>query len=151
MDTSFAQGTLRSLQPDDAGYAPMLTAASAPLRREFGDAVEVRVERLDQLGNWAFLMGTMQAPGGGRPGYAGSRFAERAASGGMSDVYVALLKRRSSSGDDSEDAPGEAGADQGVERNIGEWTLAEHAIGPGDVAWLAWPDRHSAPKAVFGF
>ena len=48
----------------------------------------------------------------------------------MSDVYVALLRR------DGDEA---------------EWLVLDHAIGPGDVAWLAWPDKHAAPRALFGF
>ena len=56
--------------------------------------------------------------------------AERAAQGGMSDLHVALLRR-----DEDSDA----------------WTLVDHAIGPGDVAWLTWPTTHAAPRQLFGF
>jgi len=27
----------------------------------------------------------------------------------------------------------------------------DFAIGPGDVAWLGWPQEHAAPRALFGF
>ncbi|MCD9032862.1 hypothetical protein LDO32_14115 [Luteimonas sp. Y-2-2-4F] len=128
MTTSFAQSAPVALLPADPGYPAVSQAALAPVREAFGDAVGARIERLDVLGPWAFVQGQLQAPAGGRPDYAGTAYAERAAQGGMSDLYVALLRR---DGDD--------------------WTLVDHAIGPGDVVWLAWPDEHAAPRQLFGF
>ncbi|WP_024891306.1 hypothetical protein [Luteimonas huabeiensis] len=130
MTTSFAQSTPVALLPADPGYSAVSHAALAPVREAFGDAVRVRIERLDVLGPWAFVQGQLEAPSGGRPDYAGTDYAERAAQGGMSDLYVALLRR---------------------EDETGDWTLVDHAIGPGDVVWLGWPDAHAAPRQLFGF
>ena len=132
-----------------------VTALSARARDRYGDL-------LDRLGRWAFLQATMRSVDGGRPDYAGTPYAERAESGGMSDVYVALLRTEPESGGDdtdgrtsgapsaatdgsdaAEDAPGDAPAVR--------WTLVDHAIGPSDVAWLTWPQAHAAPRHLFGF
>ena len=164
MSATFPQAAPRALQAGDDGYQELLDAATAPLHEVLGDRVVVDVERLDCLGRWAFLMGNMRTPGGERPDFRGTRYAEHAAAGSMSDLYVALLRRDPEGGvgedaepatDDAEavgrtDAPDAAeGAD--CMELPGEWVLLDHAIGPGDVAWLEWPARHAAPRAVFGF
>lgn len=130
MSTSFAQATPQAMTPDDDGYTVLLDAATKPLRDSAGDGVGVRVERLDTLGQWAFLQGAMRDSDGGRAQWDGTRYAERARQGGMSDVYVALLRR---------------------EGDGAQWEVLDYAIGPGDVAWLTWPDKHAAPRALFGF
>lgn len=129
MNDAFARPALQSLQPDDDDYAPLLALAGSPLVAEFGPHARIEVERLDRLGNWVFLLGRMRAAEGGPLPLDGTRYAERAAQGGMSDTYAALLKRRSE----------------------GDWEVVDHTIGPGDVAWLAWPPKHGAPAALFGF
>ncbi|WP_407354210.1 hypothetical protein [Luteimonas sp. R10] len=128
-DDAFARPALQSLQPDDDDYAALLALAGGPLVAEFGPDARIEVERLDRLGNWSFLLGRMRAAEGGPLPLEGTRYAERAAQGGMSDVYAVLLKRESG----------------------GAWKVVDHAIGPGDVAWLAWPPKHGAPAALFGF
>ena len=65
--------------------------------------VVLDVERLDRVGRWAFVMGTMRSPGGERPDYAGTPYAARAATGGMSDTYVALLRIDASEADVPQD------------------------------------------------
>ncbi|MCE7031095.1 hypothetical protein LY625_00365 [Lysobacter sp. GX 14042] len=160
MSATFPQARPQALHPDDALYQPLLETATAPLRQLFGEHVVVEVERLDCLGRWAFLQGNMRTPGGQRPDFRGTDYADRAAAGSMSDVYVALLRH--------DPAPAGAGADAaavpeaavdadsgdataGCATGPGEWVILDHAIGPGDVSWLTWPQEHAAPRAVFGF
>ncbi|MEN1972714.1 hypothetical protein WCE34_10345 [Luteimonas sp. MJ204] len=159
MNPSFAQAAPQAMQPGDPGYEVILDAATAPLREALDGRVELEVERMDRIGGWAFVLGSMRAPGGGRPDLAGTRFAEAAEQGAMSDVYVALLKHEGAA-DGSVDAgdsrTGDAHDPTVAEEasaipSDGHWTLLEHAIGPGDVAWLDWPQRHAAPRALFGF
>ncbi|WP_037310405.1 hypothetical protein [Amycolatopsis orientalis] len=115
----------------------VLQAATARLGAAFGDRVRLEVEHLDRIGPWAFVQGQMRGTDSyGRPYYAGTGYEARRADGVMSDVYVALLKKTD-----------EAGADNDVR----SWRLANHSIGPTDVAWLTWPDEHDAPPALFGF
>lgn len=132
MDTPFAQPTRQSLSPDDPARAAVLQAASAPIFEAFGDDVRVRVEQLDRMGPWVFVRGRMRGPDGGRPDYAGTAFAKPAAAGQMSDVYVALLNHVGGADDDPR-----------------SWRLADHRIGPTDVAWDAWPAKHAAPRSLF--
>jgi len=183
MNPSFAQAQAQAMQPGDAGYAVVLDAAMAPLRESLDGRVKLEVERMDRIGDWAFVLGNMQAPGGGRPDLSGTRFSDAAEQGAMSDVYVALLRREPASGDTgdgdpaaraegAEAAPGASPAapaqaaarDQAgipaepgrapIESTFptgGRWRVIDHAIGPGDVAWLEWPREHAAPRALFGF
>ncbi|MGY1459705.1 hypothetical protein ACW5F0_13855 [Luteimonas sp. A534] len=182
MNPSFAQATPQSMRPGDAGYDAMLEAATGPLRAALDGKVELDVERMDRLGSWAFVLGTMRAPGGGRPDLSGTRFAEASAQGAMSDVYVVLLRHEQDASpvDDGEavdatgdgDAAADADADAAASAAPaaaaardqrgdstgadgvpfgGTWRVLDHAIGPGDVAWLDWPQAHAAPRALFGF
>ena len=166
MPATFPQAAPQALHAGDAGYQPLMDVATAPLRQVFGERVVVEVERLDCLGRWAFLQGNMRSPGGQRPDFRGTDYAERAAAGSMSDVYVALLRREGpgdatmQGGNDSGASDGTATAtatatdaptDTACEDATGEWVLLDHAIGPGDVSWLAWPQEHAAPRALFGF
>lgn len=175
MNPSFAQAAPQPMQPGEAGYDVVLDAATRPLREALGARVELDVERMDRVGGWAFVLGTMRAPGGGRPDLSGTSFADASAQGAMSDVYVALLRHEqaSTSAVDA-DVAGTAGAaagasaapaetaarDQAGGSTTGEgdgfpsggtWVVLDQAIGPGDVAWLDWPQAHAAPRALFGF
>lgn len=180
MQPVFAQSTVEPQHPGNPGYDALLAAAVAPVDAAFGDRVKVEVERLDRVGRWAFLLGTLRGADGGKPDYSGTPYAERAASGGMSDVYVALLRADAAPAADADrpvatdgaphpgretmDAPavpvaeaavsGAADAAQATDADTGApttWTLIDHAIGPSDVAWLTWPTDHAAPRQLFGF
>ncbi|GGK00230.1 hypothetical protein [Luteimonas terricola] len=176
MNPSFAQATPQPMQPGDAGYNVVLDAATRPLRDALGGQVELEVERMDRVGSWAFVLGNMRAPDGGRPDLSGTSFADASAQGAMSDVYVVLLRHEQDSrpADEGEAAdtgvPADAdaaasaapaaaaardqsGAPAGAEGfpSGGTWRVLDHAIGPGDVAWIDWPQAHAAPRALFGF
>lgn len=178
MNPSFAQANPQPLAAGDPVHDAVLGVAMTPLNTEFGRNVELAVERIDRLGNWAFVIGNMRSPGGGRIDVSGTRFADAAEQGAMSDVYVALLRREGDAAGDASDgaresvaagagpaAPAEAAArdqaglpqedaDAAVAAEApqaGHWTVVDFAIGPGDVAWLGWPQEHAAPRALFGF
>ena len=125
-----------SLNPGDPVREAVLEAATARLDQEFGDGVRVAVEQLDRLGPWVFLQGTMRGTEAGRPYYAGTIYENKRADGVMSDVYVALLKKKS---------------ETNVDDDARSWQVANCAIGPTDVAWLTWPDEHEVPQELFGF
>jgi len=154
MQPVFAQSAPSPQHPGDAGYDALLAAATAPVRDALGTTVVVEVERLDRLGRWAFLQGTLRSPGGGRPDYAETSFAERAAQGGMSDVYVALLQAPGEAGAEAIDTSGEAGkahTSQSAADGVPDWKIIDYSIGPSDVSWLGWPAQHAAPRQLFGF
>lgn len=167
MQPAFAQSTVSPQHPGDPGYDTLLEAATAPVRERFGDSVRVEVERLDRLGRWAFLQGSLRGADGGRPDYAGTPYAERAEQGGMSDVYVALLQAPADAdavpdapatddaeaappGPEDDAAPEQAGTPD-ADTPVSDWTLVDHSIGPSDVSWLTWPQDHAAPRQLFGF
>jgi len=169
MQPAFAQSTVAPQRPGDPGYDALLEAATAPVRAQFGDEVRIDVERLDRLGRWAFLQGTLRDANGGRPDYADTPYADRAAQGGMSDVYVALLQAPADAVEsmhvtpaleESEAAQTEAPDGTAAHEDRSaipakaskiEWTLVDHSIGPSDVSWLTWPQAHAAPRQLFGF
>ncbi|MFD6070839.1 MULTISPECIES: hypothetical protein [Amycolatopsis] len=136
MYTPSARPVPVSLNPGDPVREAVLQAATARLDQEFGDRVQVAVEQLDRLGPWVFLQGTMRGTEPGRSYYAGTIYENKRADGVMSDVYVALLKKRS---------------ETGVDDDARSWRVANCAIGPTDVAWLTWPDEHEVPQELFGF
>lgn len=168
MQPLFAQSTVAPQHPGDPGYEALLEMATAPVRDAFGPSVQVDVDRLDRLGHWAFLQATLRDVDGGRPDYAGTAYAARAEQGGMSDVYVALLRSPAGAGtgtdpapaaDDPAAPPDQADASaapstpdpQARDAKPVEWTLVDHSIGPSDVSWLTWPQAYAAPRQLFGF
>ncbi|GAA1239925.1 hypothetical protein GCM10009676_25870 [Prauserella halophila] len=135
MHTPPAQPAPHSLNPGDPAREAVLQAATAPLRNAVGDRLDVAVERLTRIGSWVFLQGTMRGADGGPPNYTDTVFETRRADGVMSDVYMALLDK----------------ADPAITDNDPRgWRVTECAIGPTDIAWLPWSDRHGAPRALFG-
>lgn len=125
-----------SLDPDGPVREAVLQAATGRLEESFGDRVQVEVDQFNRIGSWAFLLGRMHGSEGDRPYYAGTAYEALRADGVMSDVYAVLLKKS-----------GEAGADNDPR----SWRLSDYAIGPTDVTWMAWPDKHEVPPALFGF
>lgn len=140
MHTPFAHAAVQPLSADDPARKAILETATGPLRAAAGDRILLQADQVDRMGPWVFVLGTMRDAGGGRPDFSGTDLAERAAAGGLSDVYVALL--RASAEPEEAASTDDAG---------GHWELLDHAIGPGDVAWLDWPQRHAAPRGLFGF
>ncbi|MFD8492762.1 hypothetical protein [Amycolatopsis sp. NPDC059657] len=130
-----ARSVPEPLSPGDPVREAVLQAAIARLDESFGDRVQVAVEQLNRVGSWVFLHGRMHGVEGGRPYYAGTVYESRRLDGVMSDAYAVLLKK----------------TEQGRPDDARSWRLSDYAIGPTDVAWLDWPDKHEAPRALFGF
>ncbi|WP_410658818.1 hypothetical protein [Amycolatopsis sp. lyj-112] len=131
-----AQSFPESLGFDTSVREAIFEAATARLHKAFGDRVQVEVEHFDRIGPWVFLRGRMHGTDGERPYYAGTAYEARRADGTMSDVYVILLKKAD---------------DESADNDPRSWRLADYAIGPTDVAWLTWPDKHEVPRVLFGF
>lgn len=136
MDTPSTQSAPQSIGPGDPLRGAVLQAATAPLRNAVGDRLDVEVERLNRVGARVFLQGTMRSAGGGPANYTDTVFETRRADGVMSDVYVALLEKTDAAVTDAD---------------ARSWRVVEYAIGPTDIAWLPWADRHDVPRALFGF
>ncbi|WP_313537630.1 hypothetical protein [Sphingomonas sp.] len=110
-----------------ADRAAILDAAHHAIARRIGKTPRLLVRTLGHQGEWVFLVATMQDAAGRPISYAGTPLASAAAEGMISKDYVALF-RRSGAG----------------------WRVIEEALGPTDVAWSGWAEKHGAPKAIFG-
>lgn len=128
MNVTFAQTTPQPIRPGDAEFDTLVGIAKAPAEQDLDQVVQIEVETLDRLGPWVFLLGKMRGIDGGPLTLENTPYAEAAAEGGISDAYVALLRK-----------------------DADTWTVVDHAVGPTDVIWLDWPQEHAAPRALFGF
>jgi hypothetical protein len=109
-----------------AERAAILDVARQPVTKRLAKKVTLVVRTLERQGDWAFLVAAMQ-DGAGRPiSYAGTPLASAEAEGMVSKDYAALLRLSG-----------------------GQWRLIDNAVGPTDVAWADWPQKHGAPKALF--
>jgi hypothetical protein len=106
--------------------AVLLDTARQPVTKRLGKPVKFQVKRLERQGDWAFLIAAMQDSAGKPLSYAGTPLASAEAEGMVSRDYVALLRLSG-----------------------GKWRVVDNAVGPTDVAWADWADRHGAPKALF--
>lgn len=125
MDTT-AQDMPHTPAPGSAERTAILDAAHAAVEQELGKSAALDPGHLNVLGDWAFIQATMQGKGGQPINYADTRFREAAAHGARSDVCMILLRR---TGD--------------------TWTVETASIGPTDLAWADWSDRHGVPAALF--
>lgn len=112
-------GPCRSAAGEDR--VAILNALRGPVSSDLKVAVEFAVERARICGAWAFVLATPQRKGGGAPRWAGTVCA-----GDTSHLAGGLMRKRGAA-----------------------WSLVEYALCPSDVAWSDWPDKFSAPPALF--
>ncbi|NLS25166.1 hypothetical protein S2M10_01290 [Sphingomonas sp. S2M10] len=110
-----------------AERAAILQTAHQAIARRIGKTPKLLVRTLGHQGDWVFLVATMQDQAGRPISYAGTPLASAEAQGMISKEYVALFRRSGK-----------------------EWRVVEEALGPTDVAWADWAEKHGAPKAIFG-
>jgi hypothetical protein len=103
-------------------------AALTPVVGEsIGHPVSLQVETFNTEGDWGWIIAQPWTPEGTQIDWSQTRYAERAAQGvldGGGTTY-ALLKREN-----------------------GRWRVVDFAVGPTDVAWADWPERHGAPASL---
>lgn len=127
----------REAAPGEPGIPPAeasdperdaMTAALAPrVEAEIGRPVSFTVNTMRVENDWGWLIAQPWTPEGAQIDWSQTRYAERAASGvldGGGTTY-ALLKREN-----------------------GTWRVVDFAVGPTDVAWADWSERHGAPASV---
>jgi hypothetical protein len=117
---------LNAAQPQGKTRQALLNAARVPVAKVLKKAIRFKISHFEQQDDWAFIMADMQGPNGQPLSYADTPFAEDEAEGGRSKDYVALLHRVK-----------------------GRWIVVEHAIGPTDVVWEPWVQKHRAPSRIF--
>jgi len=115
-----------ALKSNEADYAAILTLARGAIERQLGKPVTLDVRQLQALDDWVFLRAYMTGAHGESISYEGTAYADSAAAGGVSQTYVALLRR---------------------ER--GAWKTLVDRVGPTDVVWETWSHDYGAPAALF--
>jgi hypothetical protein len=105
-----------------------MTAALAPrVQAEIGQPVSFTVTTMRVENDWGWLVAQPWTPDGAQIDWSQTRYAERAAEGmldGGGTTY-ALLRREN-----------------------GQWRVVDFAVGPTDVAWADWSERHGAPASL---
>lgn len=105
-----------------------LTAALAPrVEAEIGRPVSFTITTMRVQDDWGWLVAQPWTPDGAQIDWSQTRYAERAAEGvldGGGTTY-ALLRREN-----------------------GQWRVVDFAVGPTDVAWADWSERHGAPASL---
>lgn len=122
-----------SPQPSDtiagaeAPTDPLAVALTPALAEGIGRPVSLAVQVSAIDGDWGWIVAQPWTPDGTQIDWSQTRYAERAASGALDGggVTYALLRRRN-----------------------GEWRVVEFAVGPTDVAWADWAQRHGAPTSL---
>ena len=104
----------------------IIDALRAPVERELKKKAVFKVEHLRVLGDWAFLRGVPQQPGGGAMSYSGTAYQSAIDAGAFDDGIVALLRRRG-----------------------GKWRVVKYVIGATDVPYVEWDKEYKAPPAIF--
>ena len=122
---TFAQ-SVHTPDPGSAERKAILGALRMPVERELKQKIVFAADMFKVQGNWAFISGTPQKPGGSRPDYRGTIYADAVDSGAFDNNFFALLKK--------------AG---------GRWKVTKFAIGCTDVCYEDWWRRYGAPKAIF--
>lgn len=90
-------------------------------------AVKFRVESIRVMGNDAFVAFEPLEPSGKPYNWKGTEFETRKKDGVLDPISYALLRK-----------------------GAGGWKVLQLAIGPTDVAYMEWPEKYHAPKALFG-
>lgn len=121
--------TVESLHPGDADHDAVLDLATLSVRQALARPLDLVVDRLDRQGYWIFLLGRLRTAEGEVPDFSGAAAATGATVSPVSDAYAALFRQN----------------------DEGEWQKVAETIGPGDVAWLTWPQKHGVPGSVLGF
>ena len=126
-----SQPALLSLQPDDPVHQALTRIATAQARAALDKDVELEPQAVDRSGHWALVRARLCETDGGTLSLQGTRFADAAGAGGVSDLAVVLFRLQG-------------------DPDLNEWKVVDQAILPTDVAWLAWPREHGAPAQLLG-
>jgi hypothetical protein len=123
---AFAQ-PITTPPPGSGLRAEILDAYRPAVEAELGAPVEFVVQALNVMDDWAFVEARPQRPGGNPIDWRRTRYRQAFESDMMSDLVLALLRRR-----------GEHG-----------WQVIENVIGPTDVVWENWLMTYHLPRALF--
>jgi hypothetical protein len=107
----------------------VLAALTARLKEQLGAPLKLDPETVAVDGDWAWIVAAPRSTEGGPLDFSKTKLAGALEQGVM-------------------DANGNA---YGLlRREGGTWTVKEAVVGPTDVAWLDWPQKHGVPPALLG-
>lgn len=112
--------------PGSAERKAVADALRAPVERELRQKVVFKLDHLKVSGEWAFLRGVPQRPGGGKIDYSATPYRQRIADGVFDDWICALLRKRA-----------------------GKWQVVKYVIGATDVVYEGWDEEYHAPSVIF--
>lgn len=112
--------------PADAATQTRLRAAIVQkLGADLGAPVGLDVDTMQTQGDWAWAIVTPRTTTGAAFDFSKTRYAGAELDGG-GRTYLLLY------------------------RNGETWAVRDFAVGPTDVAWIEWPQKHNAPPQVMG-
>ena len=106
----------------------ILDTLRIPVEKQLKQKIVFAAEHFNVSGNWAFVGGDPQAPGGGKPNYRGTPFQKAIDADMFDNNFFAVLKK-----------------------TAGKWKVVTYAIGCTDVCYADWWRRYKAPKAIFPY
>ncbi|HLM69714.1 MAG TPA: hypothetical protein VK358_19380 [Longimicrobium sp.] len=106
----------------------LMDALRETVGRELGKPVIFHVHQLRVLGDWAFVDVSPLQPDGSPFDFRGTPMEKAWREGFVDDFTYAVLRRQG-----------------------GRWRVVRHAIGPTDVAWMAWEEELRLPRALFPY
>lgn len=126
LSAALAQGQVYTPEPGSSERQSIADALRVPVEKELKQKVVFKVEHLRVQGDWAFLKGVPQQPGGGAISYQGTDYQVAIDEGAFDDGIVALLRKRE-----------------------GKWRVVKYVIGATDVPYVEWDKEYKAPSAIF--
>ena len=112
--------------PGSAERKAIADALRAPVEKELKQKVVFKIDHLKVSGDWAFLRGVPQRPGGGKVDYNATPYRQRIEDGVFDDWICALLRKRA-----------------------GKWQVVKYVIGATDVVYEGWDEEYKAPSSIF--
>lgn len=106
----------------------ILDALRIPVEKELKQKIVFATDNFKVQGTWAFVSGTPQTPGGGRPNYRNTVYLSAVESDAFDNNLFALLRKGG-----------------------GKWRIVTKAIGCTDVCYADWWRTYKAPKTVFPY
>ena len=110
----------------DAERQAIMSALRAPVEKQLKQKVVFKIDHLKVQGDWAFLRGVPQQPGGAALDYKGTPYQTAVDEGAFDDGIVALLRKRK-----------------------GRWQVVQFVVGATDVPYIGWDKKYRAPSAIF--
>ena len=124
--TSIAQTGVYTPDKGSPERKQILDALRGPVEAELKKSVVFKVDHLKVQGEWAFLRGVPQQPGGKAMEYKGTAYQEAIDAGAFDDWICALMRKQG-----------------------GKWRVIRYVIGATDVAYEGWDREFKAPSAIF--